>query len=384
MGRPHVLIVGAGVLGASLANALARRSATVTVIDAAAPATGASSTSFAWFNAQNKRPESYFALNQAGIEEYHRLAADGIGRGWLHAVGNVEIATDDASADRLLRTVDDLAARDYGARTLSAAEATELEPLIDAERVVAAAHFPSEGWIDAPRMVDDMLTRATGAGATVRAHTSAVGFTRGRSGVVTRLSTGDELHTDFVFCAVGAATQRLLAGCGVSVPLVEEDTQRARPDGEMRYPAVGGLAETTLLRTPMRRVLHAPNLGVRPSGSGRAVLAGDGAGSRVPRTDRGIFATGPMLLDRARAYLPALDDVRLERVSMGVRPLPADGLTVAGFVDGMPGLYVAVTHSGVTLAPVLARLVAAELLDGQDSEQLKDFRPHRFPRRTDG
>ena len=63
---------------------------------------------------------------------------------------------------------------------------------------------------------------------------------------------------------------------------------------------------------------------------------------------------------------------------MGVRPLPADGLTVAGFTKPLTGLYALVTHSGVTLAPYLAWLVTGELVDGREAPELAAFRPTRF------
>ena len=44
--------------------------------------------------------------------------------------------------------------------------------------------------------------------------------------------------------------------------------------------------------------------------------------------------------------------------------MPADGLTLAGAVEGRPGLALAVTHSGVTLGPLLGELLAQELCGG--------------------
>jgi glycine/D-amino acid oxidase-like deaminating enzyme len=64
------------------------------------------------------------------------------------------------------------------------------------------------------------------------------------------------------------------------------------------------------------------------------------------------------------------------------RPMPQDGLPVVGFVDD--GLFAVVTHSGVTLAPFLAPLVAAELVHDVDLELFDDFRPNRFAEATTG
>lgn len=377
MSQPYVVIVGGGALGASIANALVAQSARVTLLDAVTPGGVASATSFAWVNAQKKKPESYFRLNFDGLTAYHHLAENGVGKEWFHAVGNVEVATDSTSSAALDAIVDDLVARGYEAERITSRQAAELDPVIDPARIVDAAYFRDEGWVDAERMVAEMLANVTAAGSEVRAQCAVAGFEQVGARTKVFLEDGEELLADYVVCAVGAATQRLLEGSGITVPLIGESDRRLRAPNDERYTAVGGLADTVPMRVPLRRVLHTQDMGLRPSASGRAVLAGDGAGSRVPRTDSSIFGLGPNLLERARKVFPAMKDVPLQRVRVGVRPLPADGRTVAGFTESVPGLYVIVTHSGVTLAQHLAQLIATELLSQQESPALADFRPTR-------
>ncbi|MFQ5567527.1 MAG: FAD-dependent oxidoreductase, partial [Paracoccaceae bacterium] len=60
------------------------------------------------------------------------------------------------------------------------------------------------------------------------------------------------------------------------------------------------------------------------------------------------------------------------------RPTPADGHPIIGPVPGRDGVYVAVMHSGVTLAPGVAELVAGEVLEGAEADLLAPFRPDRF------
>jgi len=58
--------------------------------------------------------------------------------------------------------------------------------------------------------------------------------------------------------------------------------------------------------------------------------------------------------------------------------MPADGLPIIGSLPGLPGCYIAVMHSAVTLAPAAGRLVADELIDALDPEELQGVRPNRF------
>ena len=58
--------------------------------------------------------------------------------------------------------------------------------------------------------------------------------------------------------------------------------------------------------------------------------------------------------------------------------MPADGLPIVGAVPGATDLYVTVTHSGVTLAPILGEYVRREVLGGQRVDALSPYRPGRF------
>src|SRR5579871_2577615 len=111
---PDVLVIGAGIVGASVACALAERGAGVTVLERRRPAAGTTSTSFAWVNAHNKPPRPYHDLNAAGVAEHHRLAAERGGR-WFHANGCLQWAANEAGRMALLDTVARLQEWDYRA-----------------------------------------------------------------------------------------------------------------------------------------------------------------------------------------------------------------------------------------------------------------------------
>ena len=85
------------------------------------------------------------------------------------------------------------------------------------------------------------------------------------------------------------------------------------------------------------------------------------------------------LLARARRYLPGMGAAEAIPVPVGWRPMPLDGYPVMGFAPEAPNLYVALTHSGVTLAPALSQLATQEICDGTPAEAvLGPYRPQRF------
>ena len=63
---------------------------------------------------------------------------------------------------------------------------------------------------------------------------------------------------------------------------------------------------------------------------------------------------------------------------VGYRPMPIDGFPVLGFSPKAPNVYLALTHSGVTLAPLIAQLATMEIVDKARVDQLSDYRPERF------
>jgi glycine/D-amino acid oxidase-like deaminating enzyme len=74
--------------------------------------------------------------------------------------------------------------------------------------------------------------------------------------------------------------------------------------------------------------------------------------------------------------------LEFERYTIGYRPMPSDGFPIIGRADGLAGLYLAVTHSGVTLAPAIGLFAAEELLAGRQEPLLAPYRLRRFDNRA--
>lgn len=85
----------------------------------------------------------------------------------------------------------------------------------------------------------------------------------------------------------------------------------------------------------------------------------------------------PSLLGLAHALAPKLlHGAAFKETHQAVRPMPQDGLPIVGFAR--PGLYTVVSHSGITLGPLLADLVSAEMTENVDCELLELYRLERF------
>lgn len=330
----------------------------MTLVDAAEPGSGTTSRSFAWLNGNDKQPPAYGQLNAEGIGAHRRLAAELGEAPWLHLVGNLILAGQDPAA--LEARVERLRAHDYPAELISRARAAEIEPALDYSSASAIAWFAGEGWAHGPSLARALAIAAAERGACLRLGAAVTAVdSRGVA-----LATGERLAADAVVLAAGRFTDRLAALAGLHVPL---------------RPTSGLLAVTSPVAGGPSHVVYAPQVHFRPDGDGRYVLQDDDGDRSVAADSPEVPAQLPMcgiLLERARRLAPALGSVRIESARVGTRPMPFDGLPIVG--PATSGVYVVVTHSGMTLGPLLGELVAGELLDGQPDPRLAPYRAARY------
>ena len=131
-------VIGAGVLGVSLAVRLAEAGAEVTLLERDEPGQAATRSSFAWLNSNDKAPRVYHDLNEAGLRAWGRLAARLDGAAWYRPAGNLEWAVSPAHRAELTARVGRLTQWGYPARLIDPAEARALEPSLRLPRPAPA------------------------------------------------------------------------------------------------------------------------------------------------------------------------------------------------------------------------------------------------------
>jgi glycine/D-amino acid oxidase-like deaminating enzyme len=360
-----VTVIGAGIVGSSVAYRLSEGGAEVVLIDGAEPGSGTTSTSFAWVNANNKRPRAYFELNVAGMGEHERLR-DEIGGDWLYSTGNLIWAVGEEQ-ENLEKRVERLRSWSYAAEMLPASTVSkELEPEATfPDPDLQIAHFPEESWTDAPALTRTLVEAAVRNGAREHFGNAVRGIEAEGEGVMLRLEDGDAIYADVVVNATGAKAASVAQMVGRELPL---DV----------FP--GLLVRVAVPGEPLRHLLHTPRINVRPDGPGYVLLHHGSVDERL--TDAFAGTEDPLceeLLERARHVLPALEEAEVVEARFGMRPVPADGHSCVGALSAIPGYYEAVTHSGVTLGPLIGLLLAREILTGEVDPLIVPFRADRFP-----
>jgi glycine/D-amino acid oxidase-like deaminating enzyme len=372
-----VVIVGGGMIGSSVALFLAQRrpDLAITVLDQL-PSNSVGKTSpasWAWLNANGKSPKTYQVLNQLGIHAWKREPQLSKLVSWMGSIVRFEDPPECVSDGG------------YPAEgPLSLSRVLELEPLAnwklsDDDQSPKSEgytfYFRDEGCVDPMVAVQTLRRTATKKGVRFVAEANVTSVTRDsvskKISGVTYVSKQEKVSVaaDVVVVAAGAGSGAKYLGCGLKLlhrpGTIVYATPAEKPSGRLSRILVDPFRSSHVLQ--------------RPDGS---IVAGGGAlevggAVRKEATAPINHKTNPSLLDGAKLLCPALmEGSRLAQTCEAVRPMPQDGLPVVGYVE--ENLYVAVTHSGMTLGPLLASIVSAEIAEGISCDLLAPFRPSRF------
>ncbi len=356
-----VVVVGAGILGAAIGYELARRGAEVTILEKAKPAAGTTGDSFAYLNASTKSSSKpYFDLNAFGLAGWRRWQHEAGAELPLQWGGAAYWRDDEEASAKLQSTLRIVQGWGYGGERIDADDLRRLAPKVVPGKLVSGAFYDEEGAVDPVGAVDALLDRAKRLGAVVRHPVDVTGFLVD-GGRVRGVRTRDgDVGADAVVLAAGLGSQALAQSLDVALPLTASQ---------------GVLVHTAPQPRLLDVVVFSPRSTIRQTRDGRIVSSSGHEGSASAGTPE---EQGRRILGAAARVLPQVADARIERVSFGQRVLPSDTFPVLGFAPKVAQLYVAVTHSGMTLAPAIGRFAAQEILDGIAIEALAPFRPGRF------
>jgi sarcosine oxidase, subunit beta len=352
MRGPEVVVVGAGVVGLSIALHLAERGASATVVERTAIGAGASGVQPGGVRQQwGTRINCLLARESmsfyAEARERLRMRVDP----GLRRCGYVFLAHSEAALARMSENVRLQNELGIASRVVTGAEAAELVPGLDAASVVGGTWCGEDGYFDRPQAVVEAL----GALADVRLdEVRAVG-----DGGLARLEQGGDIHAEAVVVAAGVDSPNLL------------------PELPIR-------AESRFLffSDPMRDRLLDP-LVVSLERRFAAKQLGDG---RLLASDLGAVGDAVAGRERWRAnvkgaleeLLPRLVHVALPALVEGVYDVTPDRQPILGRVRDRVWVAAGFSGHGFMVAPAVGRIVADAVLEGREHEALRVLDPGRF------
>ncbi len=333
------VVIGAGVIGASIAYHLAARGEPVTVVDAALPASGATRHSFAWISSAGGPDGPAVGLRDFSVDDWRRLGAE---------IPGLELVWSGA-----------LTWGDEFARAEAIAPPIDVEPRLS--YLPSSARFsPDEGWIDPVRVTEQLIDAARHRGAQTLFGAAALRLIRDEAAGLVGVDLGHVvLGATNVIVAAGTGSAALCRSVDVSLSLTSS------PAVMVRLSAAPGLIGHVVANDEFEARQAPDGTILMPRG-----YSGEDSADSLAQTGETVRR---LLVDS----FEDAGDVRVLSVDVGWRPMTDDGEPAVGATH-VPGIHVAVAHPGVCLAATIGRLVADEITTSAAAPELARFRPSRF------
>lgn len=383
MSAPKVVIIGAGIVGANLADELTARGWTdVTVLDRGPlPRTGGSTSHAPGLVFQTNASKAMTDFAKYTVSKFLELDC-------FLQVGGMEVATTPARWEDLKRKHGWATSWGVPGSLIDADECVRRWPLLDGSRIFGALHVPTDGLARAAKAVEVLAARASSRGARFIGSTRVTDVLQ-EGGRVTGVRTDQGgFPADVVVSCAGFWGREIGAMAGMDVPLlplahqyvktgqVAELAGRNTEDVEASLPILRHQDQDLYFREHVDRLgigsyAHPP-MPVDESTLDPAVTE-TAMPSMLPFTEDDFAPSW----EQSRLLLPALRQTKVEEGFNGIFSFTPDGQSLVGESADVRGFWLAeaiwVTHSAG-----IAKAVAELLVDGHSEVDTHDIDVHRF------
>lgn len=364
-----VLVIGAGVVGAAIAEELAHRGARVTVLDMRAPGLGASQASAGILAPfiESHGETTMLELGRRSLELYDAFverASRQSGRRIEYArCGTLQVALTEDEAVRLESAKNDARAIGVETRWLDRPALSSFEPSVT-KSAIGALFTPVHGFVGVGDLVRALVSSARFAGASFESDVEVVEIESANDRATVR-ATHREYDADVAILASGSWSSRVRVKNATPPPVRPVRGQLLH----LSWPSEALLPQPIVWGTGCYTV---------PWSDGTLLV-----GATVEEVGFDEHSTVAGVRDLAAAVgalLPHASQASIESVRVGLRPATPDGLPAIGRLERVPRVMIATGHfrNGVLFAPITAKLVADAVLDDVVDPVLANLSPDRF------
>ncbi|MDY7106256.1 MAG: FAD-dependent oxidoreductase [Actinomycetota bacterium] len=359
---PRIVVIGAGVVGAAVADELVARGWTdVTVVDQGMlPVPGGSSSHAPGLIFQTNPSKTMAGFARYTVEKFAELDS-------LLPLGGLEVATTPERLADLRRRHGWATSWGIPSRLVDPEECARLHPLVDPARVLGGYHTPTDGLARAKQAVGAQLDRAAEGGARLAGRHRVLDILQ-HGGRVTGVRTDrGDLPADIVVSATGFWGPDTGKMTGLRIPLLPMAHQYAKTTPLRALDGHAVEASSPILRHQDRDLYfreHHDRIGIgsyahRPMPVDLADLPEGDMPSVLDFTMEDFAPSW----DDARALLPALEGTEVAEGINGIFSFTPDAMPLMGEHPGLRGFWIAeavwVTHSAG-----VGRAMADWLVDG--------------------
>jgi glycine oxidase len=366
-----VAIVGAGIIGCSIAFELAKAGMQVCVLERGGIGEESSAAAAGMLSGQHGVTNlgARYQLHVEARELHGRLADD------LREQTGIDVGFCRWGLLELLFTPGEVRAADRccaiqtqaGLRVerLSREETLALEPAL-APDLQGSIRYVDEAHVHNGRLTIALAEAARRTGAELRSGAPALALIRERERVVGVQTPTETVYAEAVIVANGAWSSDLIRPLGLMLPV---------------KPMRGQMLAVRTVPRAVSQIIYGRHMYLVPRPDGETLVGAtvEDVGFRKEVTLEGLEE----LIQAGRHIAPGMMGQPVIRTWAGLRPGSPDGLPLVGPVAGQPGLILAVGHhrNGILLGPMTGVLVKQWLVDHVQSPHLDLLRPERFPLR---
>ncbi len=375
--RSEIVIIGGGVVGASIAYHLARRGKTDVTLVERKSLTNGSTWHAAGLVGQLRSSASLTQLMRKSVETYQSLEAiTGYATGW-RGVGGLRVASSPGRWEELQRVYTQGKSFGFDIHLVSPAEAGELFPLLNTAGIYGATWTPSDGYVDPNQLTFSFIAGARAAGVRVVQNCRVTGIERAGRRVTAVQTEQGRIECDIAVNATGmwGAESARLAGVHLAVNAVEH--QYVVTEKTAAVPR-----DLPTFRDPDARFYLKPE-------AGALVIGGWEEGTRACwRTIP--YDLGPELFEPNHERFESLAEGAAERVpvfgELGIQtwingpiPFSPDAEPLMGLTEDLDNLFHCCGFSaGIAAAGGAGDAMANWIVDGDPGLDLWPFDVRRF------
>lgn len=387
--KADVIIVGAGIIGASCAYELAKSGRSVIILDRGEPCDGAGGATDGIIALHTKTPGLRLQMGYASAMMFPRLLEElGDRCEYRQNCGGYILCENQEEMDSVAATVEAERADGVDIRMIDGQELHELEPNLDAH-VCGAKYARETSIINTFALVYAYLRKDRELGVQICPFTEVVDYLKAGDRVIGVKTGKGEFYAGTVINCTGAWAGLTSRPLGLDIPIQPRRGQIIISEPVAPF-VRGAFAAATyiaikffpekqkLLSEKVRRLGN--GFGIEQTDAGTLMLAST---RELAGFDKGTTLEGiETILSTAVRFMPKLAEMNFIRTFSGFRPACADGMSVLGGVDGLDGYMIVAGHEGdgISLAPLISEMLV-QVMDGKPTRFDKTiFSPNRFIR----
>jgi sarcosine oxidase subunit beta len=353
----EVAIIGGGVRGLAIAFGLAKEGVDVILLEKSHIAAGASGLNMGYVNISAKKPAFYTRFSKISADMYPDLNEELGGDIEYERNGSLNVAETKQEWEELSKIVD---ARNnvggIGMRMLNIDEMRQLEPNLS-PHLLGGFYCPIDGGVNPLKLAGAFARQAIRKGARILTGSEVLEIRVASKRIEEVVTSRETISTHIVVNTAGIHVPRIAKMVGIDVPV---------------YPERGQIIITEALPLILNRTVGE----YKQFEDGQVLL-----GVTNENVGENTSVTVDMISSRTRKairIIPVLQRAMAIRCTAALRPMTPDRRPIYQKIDGISDFYIAVGHSGITLAPITSKIFSELITRGETDITIDEYRLERF------